>query len=68
MKANQVVNQSKNSNEFEIRRAYNKGANAMFEFFQDWLKTHENLPKLSFSPKLEGDLHIFWKKFHEEFD
>jgi len=62
MKASQVVNQSKNSSEFEIRRAYSKGANAMFEFISDYLKEYKELPKL------EGDLHIFWKKFHEESD
>lgn len=62
MTVSQVIRQSRNSSEFEIRRSYHKGANAMFEFMIDYLKDHDRLPTL------EGDLHIFWKLFHSKFD
>lgn len=65
MKANEVryydyttdeeIEQSKS---FEIKQAYHKGINDMFEFCQEWFKEHKNLPGL-----VEVDLHLFWHKF-----
>lgn len=70
MKANEVryydyitdeeVEQSKS---FEVKQAYHKGINDMFEFCQEWFKEHKSLPGL-----VEVDLHLFWHKFHEKFD
>lgn len=54
------VEQSKS---FEIKQAYNKGTDDMFEFCQEWFKEHKSLPGL-----VEVDLHLFWHKFNEKFD
>lgn len=51
------------SKSFEVKQAYYKGINDMFEFCQEWFKEHKSLPGL-----VEVDLHLFWHKFHEEFD
>ena len=60
-KESKAVEQS--SGDFEIKQAYNKGTNDMFEFCQEWFKEHKSLPGL-----VEVDLHLFWHKFHEKFD
>lgn len=52
-----------NSSDFEIKQAYNKGTDDMFEFCQEWFKEHKSLPGL-----VEVDLHLFWHKFNEKFD
>ena len=51
------------SKSFEIKQAYNKGIDDMFEFCKEWFKEHKSFPGL-----VEVDLHLFWHKFHEKFD
>lgn len=59
-KETKTVEQSKS---LEIEQAYNKGANDMFEFCQEWFKERKSLPGL-----VEVALHLFWHKFYEKFD